>query len=71
MGRLSGLEEFEQRYRKQKLKGGETVKFEDRGNEKRIIFEDGDTDEEKRIVEQNLAMLRNLFTLIRNPKVVK
>jgi len=41
------------------------MKFEDRGNEKRIIFETGDSLEEMRMVEQQLAFLRNLFSLIK------
>ncbi len=44
------------------------MKFEDRGNEKRIIFEESDTDEEMRIVEHELAYLRELFNLIKANK---
>lgn len=35
--------------------------FSDKGNVKTIIFEDTDTDTEKRIVEQALALIRNLL----------
>ena len=41
------------------------MKFTDMGNKKIIEFDEEDTDEEKRILEQNLAMLRNLFVLIK------
>lgn len=39
--------------------------FTDKGNEKVIKFEDSDTDNEKRIVEQGLALLRNLLARIK------
>ncbi len=35
--------------------------FNDQGNTKEIIFEDSDSDSEKRIVEQGLAFIRNLL----------
>ena len=41
------------------------MRFTDLGNKKVIEFDEEDTDEEKRILEQNLAILRNLFVLIK------
>jgi hypothetical protein len=38
--------------------------FRDLGDKKIIEFQEGDTEEQKRMVEQQLAYLRNLFALI-------